>query len=219
LLFEAVNKASELTSFQECALLEYRLTQRYKEYLSSLPEGKHETGADHSLETFFEPIEGEEAELFNFPFAEWFKEHQEEDNFNNFAAGETEDQDPTNPTKACPYLAAKDGNTTVPNDHPNISGVDFADPEAAKSCPFLSSKQAQETTVPSDHPKVPEVDFSDPEAAKACPFLTAKKKEQKPTANGTGGVIPADHPLIPGVDLSNPDAAKACPFLSSKSAQ
>ncbi|KAK3828419.1 MAG: hypothetical protein J3Q66DRAFT_322610 [Benniella sp.] len=224
LLFEAINRASELSTFQDCARLEYRLSQRYKDYLSSLSES-NQTGADDNLEKFFEPLEEDEAELFTFPFAEWIKEHHHDD-VDEFSAQTTSEKGDQDPTKACPYLASKDGNSgssTVPNGHPNIPGVDFSDPEAVKSCPFLSSKKPQETAtqpeaVPSDHPKIPGVDLSDPEAAKACPFLSAKMKKEQETAPKTASV-PADHPAIPGVDFSNPDAAKQCPFLASKGTQ
>ncbi|KAG0215399.1 Enoyl-CoA hydratase EchA9, partial [Mortierella sp. GBA43] len=212
LMFEAIKRASELSSFQECARLEYRLAQHYRDYLSSSSEKKQE--AEEDLESFFKPIEGEEAELFSFPFDEWLKEHQQDDDEfdSNAAVSETDGQDPT---KACPYLASKSGSSnTIPSDHPNIPGVDFSDPEAAKSCPFLSSKKQNESVtqpeaVPSDHPKIPGVDMSDPEATKSCPFLSAKaKKEQESSSNGASS-IPADHPKIPGVDMSDPEAAKS----------
>ncbi|KAF8925554.1 hypothetical protein BGZ58_000704 [Dissophora ornata] len=214
LLFQGVSKVSELTSFQESVRLEYRLAQRYNDYIASLLED-NENEFDVHTATFFEPIETEEAELFAFPFADWIKEHEQDDEFSAATTDGTEEQDPT---KACPYLASKAGESTLPSDHPNIPGVDFSDPEAAKACPFLSAKNAKgssdlSSTVPADHPNIPGVDFSDPEAAKACPFLSAKNTQESPASTST---VPADHPNIPGVDFSDPEAAKSCPFLSAK---
>ncbi|KAG0310082.1 hypothetical protein BGZ99_000677 [Dissophora globulifera] len=243
LLFEAVKRASQLSSFQECARLEYRLVQRYQEYLAT--GSKDETGND--LDAFFEPIESEEADLFNFPFSDWIQQHGKQDEFNSATeAAQSRDNghvavpsdhpnipgvDFTDPeaAKACPFLSAKAkreqeaSSTVVPTDHPKIPGVDFSDPEAIKACPFLSAKakkeqEAPSTLVPADHPNIPGVDFSDPEAVKACPFLSAKAKRKEQEASSAAVAVPADHPKIPGVDFSNPEAAKACPFLAAQNA-
>lgn len=162
---------------------------------------------DKDIDSFFVPLD-EETDIFTFPFAEWLQAHQDED------------VEATTSSEA-------DSTSAMPADHPKIPGVDFSDPEAIKSCPFLSSKKTEETAAPvhppSDHPTIPGVDFSDPEAMKACPFLSAKKTEpamsapvvtEAPKSNGT---MPSDHPRIPGVDFSDPEAIKACPFLSAKS--
>lgn len=196
--------ASKLESFREVAQLEYRLSQRYSEYLAAKLSGG---SADQDVESFFTPLE-DEKELFTFPFAEWLQTHQDQDDLDVSSSNEA---------------AA----SSMPSDHPKIPGVDFSDPEAIKSCPFLSSKKDEETSAapasrpPSDHPSIPGVDFSDPEAMKACPFLSAKKTEpatapvaEVPKSNGS---MPSDHPSIPGVDFSDPEAVKACPFLSAKS--
>ncbi|KAG0354028.1 hypothetical protein BC939DRAFT_448895 [Gamsiella multidivaricata] len=222
LMFEAINKAAELASFQECARLEYRLAQRYKAYLASLSEDYDDDETEDNIKTFFEQIEGEEAELFTFPFADWIKGHECDDEFDSpSTTNESQEQDPS---KACPYLASKNGGeSALPTDHPSIPGVDFSDPEAVKACPFLSSKKEEEATaaqsgpVPTDHPNIPGVNFSDSEAAKACPFLSAKQKTEQDEA--TPSALPSDHPAIPGVDFLNPDAAKSCPFLSAKNSQ
>ncbi|KAF9432185.1 hypothetical protein BGZ76_011147 [Entomortierella beljakovae] len=208
LLFEAIKRSTELTSFQECARLEYRLTQRYKEYTSSHKEGAD----DEDLDSFFEPIEGEETDLFSFPFSEWTQEHEHEEEFGSVSAVAVSDEQ--DPSKACPYLASKTNANVVPSDHPGIAGVDMSDPDAVKSCPFLSAKNPQDTSVPSDHPKIPGVDLTDPEASKACPFLSSKNS-QSSTESQTEPV-PSDHPNIAGLNLSNPESVKACPFLSAK---
>ncbi|KAF9094410.1 hypothetical protein BGX27_001464 [Mortierella sp. AM989] len=215
LLFEAINRASKLTSFQECARLEYRLIQRYKDYTSSSPDIKQN---DINLDSFFEPIEGDEAELFTFPFAEWIKEHEQEDEFSGTSTAT--DSVVQDPTKACPYLASKADDDKVPSSHPSIAGVDMSDPEAAKACPFLSAKNSQEIStaqteaIPSDHPKIPGVNFSDTEAAKACPFLSTKKEQE--TSADQHETVPQDHPNIAGIKLSDPEAVNSCPFLSAK---
>ncbi|KAI1301135.1 hypothetical protein EDD11_005783 [Mortierella claussenii] len=217
LLFAAVSMASDLTSFQDRARLEYRLTQHYKEHTAK----EQKTDIDN-LDAFFEPIENEEAQLFTFPFTDWVKEHDDKDEFNlNDKTQQSED-----PTKACPYLHPKSGdiNGAVPLDHPAIPGVDFSDLEAAKACPYLSAKKDEASkpnaigTVPADHPTIPGVDFSNPEAAKACPFLAVNRTEEvdKPT---TGSISSSDHPAISGVDFSDPNAVKACPFLSAQNAK
>ncbi|KAF9193681.1 hypothetical protein BGZ50_007257 [Haplosporangium sp. Z 11] len=218
LLFKAINEAAELSTFQECARLEYRLAQKYKDYVLSATEEQKKSEASNDLESFFKPSNAEEEEqLFNFSFADWLQEHGEEEEFNNVdsTANGTEEQDPQ---KACPFLAGKasqGSDETVPSDHPKIPGVDFTDSEAAKACPFLAGKASQgsDESVPSDHPKIPGVDFSDPEAAKACPVLSAKSNQNTTAQVQTA---PSDHPKIPGVDFSNPEAFKACPFLSAK---
>ncbi|KAG0342794.1 hypothetical protein BG000_001124 [Podila horticola] len=204
LLFKGIVDASKLESFREVAQLEYRLSQRYSEYLAK----KSEESVDQDIDSFFAPLD-EETELFTFPFAEWLQTHQDQDDLDVSSSNE---------------VAA-----SMPSDHPKIPGVDFSDPEAIKSCPFLSSKKTEEKSPapaslpPSDHPAIPGVDFSDPEAMKACPFLSAKKTEvseivsvvtEAPKSNGS---MPSDHPKIPGVDFSDPEAIKACPFLSAKS--
>ncbi|KAF8964986.1 hypothetical protein BGZ46_000699 [Entomortierella lignicola] len=215
LLFEAIKRTSELNSFQDSARLEYRLIQRYKDYTSSSSEKTQ----DVDLESFFEPVEGED-KLFTFPFAEWIKENGHEDEFVGISA-DTTDSQAQDPTKTCPYLASKVSENNVPSDHPSIAGVDMADPEAVKACPFLSAKKSKEDkveTVPSDHPKIPGVNFSDPEAAKACPFLSAKKSQGNINENNTTSHenVPQDHPNIAGLNLSDPETVKACPFLSDK---
>ncbi|KAF9302211.1 hypothetical protein BGZ74_005670 [Mortierella antarctica] len=204
LLFKGIVDASKLESFREVAQLEYRLSQRYSEYLTTKLSGG---SADQDVGSFFTPLE-DEKELFTFPFAEWLQTHQDQDDLDVSSSNEA---------------AA----SSMPSDHPKIPGVDFSDPGAIKSCPFLSSKKDEETSAapasrpPSDHPSIPGVDFSDPEAMKACPFLSAKKTEpatapvaEVPKSNGS---MPSDHPSIPGVDFSDPEAVKACPFLSAKS--
>lgn len=158
---------------------------------------------DKDIDSFFIPLD-EEKEIFTFPFAEWLQAHQDQG------------IEATTSSEAA--------TSAMPSDHPKIPGVDFSDPEAIKSCPFLSAKKtetAAPTHPPSDHPAIPGVDFSDSEAMKACPFLSAKKTEpavasvvtEAPKSNGT---MPSDHPQIPGVDFSDPEAIKACPFLSTK---
>jgi hypothetical protein len=235
LLFKAITKAAELTSFKECAQLEFRLAQRYKEFEASTEEEKT-TKALAALDDFFVPLEAEEAELFNFDFDAYLKEHQEDKEFANGASISTAAGKDV--TQACPYLAGKvtaNGDSAVPSDHPQIPGVDFSDPEAAKACPYLASKEnetedkkvaAAAPPPPSDHPSIPGVDFSDPEAMKACPFLSAKNKREEAKAKEAAAkakeessALPSDHPVIPGVDFSNPDAIKACPFLSSQQQQ
>lgn len=202
LLFKGIVDASKLESFREVAQLEYRLSQRYSEYLATKLSGE---SVDKNIDSFFAPLD-EENEIFTFPFAEWLQAHQDQD------------IEATTSSEA-------DSTSAVPSDHPKIPGVDFSDPEAIKSCPFLSAKKAETgapTHPPSDHPAIPGVDFSDSEAMKACPFLSAKKTEpavapvvaEAPKSNGT---MPSDHPQIPGVDFSDPEAIKACPFLSAKS--
>ncbi|KAF9162421.1 hypothetical protein BGX20_001731 [Mortierella sp. AD010] len=218
LMFEATKKVSELESFLECARLEYRLIQRYKEYTSSLPENKQDGSHDANLDSFFEPIDGEE-DLFTFPFAEWIQEHGHEVEFSSVST--TTESEAQDPTKACPYLASKANDNKVPSDHPSIAGVDMSDPDAAKACPFLSAKNSQGTSsvapeaVPSDHPKIPGVNFSDPDAAKACPFLSAKKTQENNSAV-QHETVPQDHPNIAGMNLSDPKAIDGCPFLSAK---
>ncbi|KAF9135080.1 hypothetical protein BG015_003327 [Linnemannia schmuckeri] len=233
LLFKAIGKTAELTSFKECVQLEYRLAQRYREFEASVEEDKT-TKALADLEDFFIPLETEEADLFNFDFVAYLKEHQEDkelaDGASISAAGQENGADAT---QACPYLAGKvtaNGDSAVPSDHPKIPGVDFSDPEAVKACPYLASKngdeEKKEAAAPplADHPSILGVDFSDPEAMKACPFLSAKNKrgEAESTAakaKEESSALPSDHPVIPGVDFSSPDAIKACPFLSSQQQQ
>ncbi|KAF9542695.1 hypothetical protein EC957_001750 [Mortierella hygrophila] len=234
LLFKAIEKTAELTSFKEIAQLEYRLTQRYSEFEASTEEEKT-TKALADLGDFFVPLEAEEAELFNFDFATYLKEHQEDKELANSVSTSTSiGENGADATQACPYLIGKvtaNGESVVPSDHPQIPGVDFSDPEAAKACPYLASKEdgTQEKTEvaappPADHPSIPGVDFSDPEAIKACPFLSAKNKREEATVMAAkekeaSSAMPSDHPVIPGVDFSNPDAIKACPFLSSQQQQ
>ncbi|KAF9378648.1 hypothetical protein CPB97_009426 [Podila verticillata] len=200
LLFKGIVDASKLESFREVAQLEYRLSQRYSEYLATKLSGE---SVDKDIDSFFIPLD-EEKEIFTFPFAEWLQAHQDQG------------IEATTSSEAA--------TSAMPSDHPKIPGVDFSDPEAIKSCPFLSAKKtetAAPTHPPSDHPAIPGVDFSDSEAMKACPFLSAKKTEpavasvvtEAPKSNGT---MPSDHPQIPGVDFSDPEAIKACPFLSTK---
>lgn len=223
-----------MTSFKELAQLEYRLAQRYAEFEASTEEEKT-TKALADLGDFFVPLEAEEAELFNFDFAAYLKEHQEDKEVADGAsASASAGENGASAAQACPYLAGKatvNGDSVVPSDHPQIPGVDFSDPEAAKACPYLASKEngAQETkeaapAPPVDHPSIPGVDFSDPEAIKACPFLSAKNKREEAEvtaakAKEESSALPSDHPVIPGVDFSNPDAIKACPFLSSQQQQ
>ncbi|KAF9917924.1 hypothetical protein FBU30_000457 [Linnemannia zychae] len=229
LLFKAIQKTTELTSFQEIARLEYRLAQRYMDYETSTEEEKA-IKALANIDEFFIPFETEEAELFNFDFAEWFKDHQKDTEIDDDASKSAAAGD--NAAQACPYLAGKitaNGESVVPSDHPQIPGVDFSDPEAAKACPYLASKdnnqsknEMKATGPPADHPSIPGVDFSDPEAIKACPFLSAKNKETEETVtkkDDKSSSLPSDHPVIPGVDFSNPDVVKACPFLSSQQQQ
>ncbi|KAF9319005.1 hypothetical protein BG003_010054 [Podila horticola] len=204
LLFKGIVDASKLESFCEVAQLEYRLSQRYSEYLAN----KSEESVVQDIDSFFAPLD-EEKELFTFPFSDWLQTHQDQDDLDISSSNE---------------VAA-----SMPSDHPKIPGVDFSDPEAIKSCPFLSSKKTEEKSPapaslpPSDHPAIPGVDFSDPEAMKACPFLSAKKTEVSEIvpvvteASKSNGSMPSDHPKIPGVDFSDPEAIKACPFLSAKS--
>ncbi|KAH7030395.1 hypothetical protein BKA57DRAFT_478532 [Linnemannia elongata] len=232
LLFKAIEKTAELKTFKEIAQLEYRLAQRYTEFKASTEEEKT-TNALADLEDFFIPLEAEEAELFNFDFASYLKEHQEDKELADGASTSAPvGESGADATQACPYLAGKvtaNGDSVVPSDHPQIPGVDFSDPEAAKACPYLASKEngtqeKKEVTAPqppADHPSIPGVDFSDPEAIKACPFLSAKNKREETEltalkAKEESSALPSDHPVIPGVDFSNPDAIKACPFLSSQ---
>ncbi|GJJ75826.1 hypothetical protein EMPS_08184 [Entomortierella parvispora] len=214
LLFEGIKRASEASTFEDVVRIESRLTRRYHDYMSQSQENKEALESMDDLSKFFEPLE-DEKDLLRFPFAEWIKEHGEDDEAEELASATGAQEPAQDPAQACPYLAGKQGQSAVPTDHPNIPGVDFSDPEAIKSCPFLSSKaeaDAQETlAVPADHPVIPGVDFNDPEAVKACPFLSAKREETP--------AVPADHPAIPGVDFSNPEAMKACPFLSSQAPQ
>ncbi|KAF9085332.1 hypothetical protein BGX23_009724 [Mortierella sp. AD031] len=228
LLFKAIEKTAEFTSFQEVAKLEYRLGQRYKEFTASTDEDKTAEALAH-IDDFFNPIEAEEAELFNFDFAAWLKDHQEDKELADGASTSASAQENSDATQACPYLAGKataNGDSAVPSDHPKIPGVDFSDPEAAKACPYLATKsndtqeEEEAAAPPSDHPTIPGMDFSDPEAIKQCPFLSAKNKsvevDEIAAAIKEASAVPADHPAIPGVDFSNPDAAKACPFLASQ---
>lgn len=224
-----------MSSFKECAQLEFRLTQRYKEFEAST-EVEKATKALAELEDFFVPLEAKEAELFNFDFDAYLKEHQEDKEFADGASTSTDAG--MDGTQTCPYLAGKatsNSDSAVPSDHPQIPGVDFMDPEAAKACPYLASKEndaddkkvvAAAPPPPSDHPLIPGADFSDPEAMKACPFLSAKNKREEAKAKEAASKtkeesssLPSDHPVIPGVDFSNPDAIKACPFLSSQQQQ
>lgn len=190
-------------------------------------ENKEGVEAANDLDRFFEPLE-DEKDLLRFPFAEWIKEHCEDDEAEDITSTAGTSESAQDPAQACPYLAGKQDQTTVPTDHPNIPGVDFSDPEAIKSCPFLSAKveTVEETSgaqekqdVPSDHPAIPGVDFNDPESVKACPFLSAKKKEEASVVVAVQPTVPSDHPAIPGVDFSNPEAMKACPFLSAQASQ
>jgi hypothetical protein len=156
------------------------LSQRYRAYLTSLSEDYNDDETEENLKTFFEPIEAEEAALLTFPFAEWIKTHNHDDDETFNVAATKKESPEQDPKKVCPYIASKEGDSAVPSDHPSIPGVDFSDPEAIKACPFLSSKNAQEkgtstTEVPADHPSIPGVNFADPKAAEACPFLSAKK--------------------------------------------
>ncbi|KAG0052897.1 hypothetical protein BGZ83_001982 [Gryganskiella cystojenkinii] len=230
LIFEGIKRVAEVPTFEESVLVEVRLSHHYQENNKE----KASSASTEDLEKFFVPLE-DEKDLLRFPFAEWIKEHADDEGLEEAAATSiaTESESSLDATQACPYLAGKaatEGQTTaVPSDHPNIPGVDFTDPEAVKSCPFLSAKATNEndgketsTKPPADHPNIPGVDFNDPEAVKACPFLSAKKsnepavKLQEEVIVQQSTVVPSDHPVIPGVDFSNPEAMKACPFLSSK---
>lgn len=231
MLFKAIEKTAELTSFKEIAQLEYRLSQRYTEFEASTKDEKV-TKALADLEDFFVPLEAEEAELFNFDSAAYLQEHQEDKELADGASTSVSaGENGADATQACPYLAGKtmaNGDSAMPSDHPQIPSVDFSDPEAAKACPYLASKEngVQEkkevaTPPPLDHPSIPGVNFLDPEAIKACPFLSAKNKREEAEVTATkakeeSSALPSDHPVIPGVDFSNPDAIKACPFLSSQ---
>jgi len=214
-----------VSTFEDVARIESRLTRRYQDHLSQIEDNKEELESTDDLSKFFEPLE-DEKDLLRFPFAEWIKEHGEDDETEEVVSATGASDSTQDPSQACPYIAGKQGQTTVPADHPNIPGMDFSDPEAIKSCPFLSAKAeaveetgAQEkSAVPSDHPAIPRVDFNDPEAVKACPFLSAKKKEEASTV-AVQPTVPSDHPAIPGVDFSNSEAMKACPFLSAQGSQ
>ncbi|KAK3841176.1 MAG: hypothetical protein J3R72DRAFT_446116 [Linnemannia gamsii] len=229
LLFKAIEKTAEMASFKECAQLEYRLAQRYREFEASTQDEKT-TKALADIESFFVPFEAEETELFDFDFVAWLKDHQEDKELDDGASTSTTAAASQDATQACPYLAGKataNGDSVVPSDHPQIPGVSFSDPEAANACPYLASKnndaKVQEqlaAPAPADHPAIPGVDFSDPDAIKACPFLSAKSKREAESSaaakENEKSSLPADHPVIPGVDFSNPDAVKACPFLASQ---
>lgn len=210
------------------------MAQRYTEFEASTEEEKT-IKALTDLGDFFVPLEAEEAELFNFDFAAYLKEHREDKELaDGTSTSASAGENGADATQACPYLAGKvtaNGDSAVPSDHPQIPGVDFSDPETAKACPYLASKEngAQEkkevaAPPPADHPSIPGVDFSDPEAIKACPFLSAKNKREESEATAAkakeeSSALPSDHPVIPGVDFLNPDAIKACPFLSSQQQQ
>ncbi|KAF9582252.1 hypothetical protein BGW38_000452 [Lunasporangiospora selenospora] len=252
LMYRAISDASKMETLQECIRLEYRLGQRYKDYQDSKPSDQKRQEILDNLDLFFEPLESDEEEqLFSFPFTEWLLEHSEDD---DIEAAAVKDEANKGGVQSCPHLSEKnaDPSTTtggvIPTDHPQIPGINFSDPEAIKSCPFMASKQVSAATsppkeshsVPTDHPKIPGVDFSDPEAVKACPFLSAKNSEIKPEPTisdamnevaekiksvsiGTSGAtttasVPSDHPQIPGVDFSDPEAVKSCPFLSAQKA-
>ncbi|CAO3571611.1 unnamed protein product [Mortierella alpina] len=182
LLFRAISVATDLRTFRDCVRLEHSLTQNYKEYLESSARTEKAMGTP-DVDKFFDLSKVKDTELFDFPFAQWLKDNDVEEDLGGIADIQltAEAQDPA---KACPYLASKkspvSNEFTLPSDHPTIPGVDFSDPEAINACPFLSAKSAlKETTtphetVPADHPKIPGVDFTNPEAAKACPFLASK---------------------------------------------
>ncbi|KAG0278148.1 hypothetical protein BGZ95_004574 [Linnemannia exigua] len=230
LLFKAIEKTSDMASFKECAQLEYMLAQRYRDFEASTQDEKT-TKALADIEDFFAPFKAEEAELFDFDFAAWLKDHQEDKELDDGAptsATVTASQDDT---QACPYLAGKataNGDSAIPSDHPQIPGVNFSGPEAANACPYLASKSSDANVqerlaapTPADHPAIPGVDFSDPDAIKACPFLSAKSRREAEIPVAVKELeersnLPADHPIIPGVDFSSPDAVKACPFLASQ---
>ncbi|KAG0200561.1 hypothetical protein BGX28_006412 [Mortierella sp. GBA30] len=225
LLFKAINVASQSCSFQDCVRLEYNLTQKYKEYLcSSQDDGNKATESITNLDSFFEGSEADETALLDFDFVHWLQNHgEEEGNLSEIAHAHNELETQKDPNQACPYLAGKmsdKSSSTPPSDHPNIPGVDFSDPAAAKACPFLSAKSTQKEaetsleTFPSGRPEIPDLDVTDINAAKKCPFLAAKRKDEAPLSGSN--TPPADHPVIPGIDFSSPDAVKACPFLSKK---
>ncbi|KAF9960109.1 hypothetical protein BGZ70_008682 [Mortierella alpina] len=183
LLFRAISVASDLRTFKDCIRLEHSLTQNYREYL--LSSARTEKTIDTpGVDKFFDLSKVKDTELFDFPFEQWLRDNDVEEDLGGIAdiylTAEAQD-----PAKACPYLASNtapvSNEFTPPSDHPNIPGVDFSDPEAMNACPFLSAKSAQretstpDETVPADHPKIPGVDFTNPEAAKGCPFLASKK--------------------------------------------
>ncbi|KAF9901493.1 hypothetical protein EC991_006068 [Linnemannia zychae] len=229
LLFKAIEKTAELTSFKECVQLEYRLAQRYRTFEESTEDEKGAKGLV-DIGDFFVPLEAEEAELCEFDFAAWLEGHQEDKELDGGASTSTATS--LDSAQVCPYLAGKvttNGENVVPSDHPQIPGVNISDPMAAKACPYLASKssdaEVREQNVaplPADHPYIPGIDVSDPEAVKSCPFLSAKSKRGAEEAVVDGKVaaenynLPSDHPVIPGVDFSSPDAAKACPFIASQ---
>ncbi|KAF9125372.1 hypothetical protein BGW39_007449 [Mortierella sp. 14UC] len=229
LLFKAIKKTAELTSFKECVQLEYRLAQRYRKFEESTEDEKAAMGP-LDIDDFFIPLEAEEAALFEFDFAAWLEDHQEDKELDNDAS--TSATASLNTTQACSYLAGKvttNGDSTVPSGHPQIPGVNFSGPMAAKACPYLASKNSNAEVkdqlvapAPADHPSIPGVDISDPEAVKACPFLSAKSKRGAEEAVAKGkeeaknSILPSDHPVVPGINFSGPDAIKACPFLVSQ---
>lgn len=174
--------ATDLSTFKDCINLEHSLTQKYRKYLAS-SAGTEKAADVIDVDKFFELSEAEDTELFGFPFAQWLKDNDAEEDLGGFtnvhSTAGAQDH-----AKACPYLDSKlsaNSEFTQPSDHPNIPGLDFSDPEAMKACPFLSAKSTQKEassrhqSVPADHPQIPGVDFADPEAAKACPFLASKQ--------------------------------------------
>ena len=129
--------ATDLRTFKDCVRLEHSLTQNYKEYLefSARTEKAMDTP---DVDKFFDLSKVKDTELFDFPFAQWLKDNDVEEDLGGIAdihlTAEAQD-----PAKACPYLASKkspvSNEFTIPSDHPNIPGVDFSDPEAINACP------------------------------------------------------------------------------------